>query len=214
VVNTFVEGSDVAHQEVLDIDEEAFRKDRLAAKHYGYLLVPQARRFLQQGKVASSGSPSVEEAKKEIAAFVVEEMDPGTLYLLGPGTTIRAITDALDLSKTLLGVDAVYDGALIGEDLNERAILDLFKEHQQRAIVVTPLGGNGFIFGRGNKQFTPRVIRQTGPKNIRVVATRQKLEPLDCLRVDTGELEVDEILAGWTTVIVGYRESRMVKVAI
>lgn len=214
MVDAFVEGSDVTEQEVLDIDEEAFREDRLDAKHYGHLLAPQTRRFLQHGKVASSGSPSVQEAKKEIAAFLVEQMDDETLYLIGPGTTLRAVTDALDLQKTLLGVDAVHRGAIVGQDLNERAILSLFEEYEKRVIIVTPLGGNGFIFGRGNKQFTPEVIRQTGPENVRVIGTRQKLRPLDCLRVDTGDQTVDEMLAGWVTVTVGYRESRMMKVAV
>jgi predicted polyphosphate/ATP-dependent NAD kinase len=214
MVDAFIEGAAVAEQEVLDIDEEAFRQDRLASRHYGYLLVPQTRQLLQHGKVASSGSPSVEEAKKEIAAFVVETMDEETLYLLGPGTTVRGITDAMDLPKTLLGIDAVRGGTLVGKDLNECDILGLFEEHKRRVIIVTPLGGNGFIFGRGNKQFTPEVIKETGEENVRVIATRQKLRPLDCLRVDTGDAETDEMLAGWRTVTVGYRESRMMKVAM
>jgi predicted polyphosphate/ATP-dependent NAD kinase len=213
MVDAFIEGSDVTKQEVLDIDEEAFREDRLASRHYGHLLVPQTRRFLQQGKVASSGSPSVEEAKKEIAAFIVEEMEEEVLYLLGPGTTLRAITDALDLPKTLLGVDAVSDGKMAGEDLNEQAFLSFLEQYEKRVIMVTPLGGNGFIFGRGNKQFTPEVIRRVGPRNVRVLSTRQKLSPIDYLRVDTGDQEVDEMLSGWRTVTVGYRESRMIKVS-
>jgi predicted polyphosphate/ATP-dependent NAD kinase len=212
MVDAFVEDRGVTEQEVLDIDEDAFRQDRLESKHYGTLLVPEEQRFLQHGKVASTRSPSVEESKQEIAAFIVEEMDPETLYLIGPGTTLKAVTDTLDLPKTLLGVDAVVDQELVAEDLNERKIVDLFKRHPQRVIIVTPLGGNGFIFGRGNKQFTPRVISQVGPENIRVIATRQKLKTLDCLRVDTGDLEVDEMLCGWLTVTVGYRESRMMEV--
>ena len=212
MVDAFVENGSVTEQEVLDIDEDAFRQDRLESKHYGTLLVPEEQRFLQHGKVASTRSASVEESKREIAAFVVEEMNPKTLYLIGPGTTLKAVTDALDLPKTLLGVDAVAGQELIGEDLNEQQILDLFERHPERTILVTPLGGNGFIFGRGNKQFTPRVISQVGPKNVRVVATRQKLQALDCLRVDTGDLEVDEMLCGWATVTVGYRESRMMAV--
>jgi predicted polyphosphate/ATP-dependent NAD kinase len=215
MVDAFVhDGSGVTEQEVLDIDEEAFRRDRLASRHYGYLLVPQAERHLQHGKVASSGSPSVEESKKEIAAFFVEGMDPETLYLLGPGTTVRAITDAMGLPKTLLGVDAVHDHRLVGQDLNERGILELLERYERRVIVVTPLGGNGFIFGRGNKPFTPEVIECVGSDNVRVIATRQKLRPLDCLRVDTGDADVDEMLSGWLTVTVGYRESRMMKVAV
>jgi predicted polyphosphate/ATP-dependent NAD kinase len=214
LVDAFVEGSGVTEEEVLDIDEEAFRENRLASQHYGMLLVPQVRRYLQHGKVASSSSQSVEESKKEIAAWIVEEMDRETLYLLGPGTTVRAITEEMGLPKTLLGVDAVHDRHLVGQDLNERGILDLFERHERRIIIVTPLGGNGFIFGRGNKQFTPEVIRQAGAENIRVVGTPQKLRALDCLRVDTGDLEVDEMLSGWATATVGYRQSRMMKVAM
>jgi predicted polyphosphate/ATP-dependent NAD kinase len=212
LVDAFVHGSGATEQEVLDIDEEAFRRDRLDSRHYGYLLVPQDKRYLQHGKVASSSSLSVEESKKEIAAFVVEEMDRETLYLLGPGTTVRAITEALGLRKTLLGVDAVQDHQLVGEDLNERGILDLLERYEKGVIVVTPLGGNGFIFGRGNKPFTPRVIEHVGAENVRVIATRQKLRPLDCLRVDSGDIAVDAMLSGWITVTVGYRQSRMIKV--
>jgi predicted polyphosphate/ATP-dependent NAD kinase len=212
MVDAFVENGSVTEQEVLDIDEDAFRQDRLESKHYGTLLVPEEQRFLQHGKVASTRSASVQESKEEIAAFVVEEMNPETLYLIGPGTTLKAITDAMGLPKTLLGVDGVVNRELVGEDLNEHQILDLFERHPRRAIIITPLGGNGFVFGRGNKQFTPQVIRQVGLENVRVIATRHKLQSLDCLRVDTGDLEVDEMLCGWVTVTVGYRESRMMEV--
>jgi predicted polyphosphate/ATP-dependent NAD kinase len=212
MVDAYLNDSGVTEEEVLDIDEDAFREDRLASRHYGFLLVPQAPRYLQHGKVASTMSQSVEENKREIAAWIVEEMGPETLYLLGPGTTVKAITDEMGLAKTLLGVDAVYDQRLVGRDLNERSILDLLGRYEKRVIVVTPLGGNGFIFGRGNKQFTPRVIRQVGADNVRVVATQQKLRSLDCLRVDTGDVEVDAMLSGWTRVTVGYRHSRMIEV--
>jgi predicted polyphosphate/ATP-dependent NAD kinase len=212
MVDAFLEGTDVTEEEVLDIDEEAFREDRLASRLYGYLLVPEVQRFLQPGKVASSVSKSSKESKRDIAAFVVEEMDPERLYLLGPGTTLRAITDEMGLPKTLLGVDAVCAGELVGKDLNERGILSLFERYEQRAIVVTPIGGNGFIFGRGSKQFTPKVIRQVGKKNVLVVATRDKVSKLDCLRVDTGDPEVDGMLSGYITVTVGYKEGMMVEV--
>lgn len=212
LVDAFVKDGSVTEEEVLDIDEEAFREDRLASRHYGTLLVPEERRFLQHGKIASSGSPSVEQSKREIATFVVEEMRLDTLYLLGPGTTVRAIAEELGLRKTLLGVDAVRNQRLIAEDLNEERILALLERYPQRTIIVTPLGGNGFILGRGNKQLTPEVIRQVGPDGVQVVSTRQKLQSLDCLRVDTGDVKLDQMLAGWRTVTVGYRESRMMRV--
>lgn len=213
LVDVFLRDGGVAYEEVLDIDEEAYRNDRLESQRYGTLLVPEERRFLQHGKVGSGTTPSVEESKREIAAFVVEAMNPETLYLLGPGTTVRAVAEKMDLPKTLLGVDAVLHGSLVGEDLNEEKILKLFEQHPQRAIIVTPLGGNGFIFGRGNKQFTPEVIDLVAREGIRVIATRHKLRSLDCLRVDTGDRDIDDMLSGWTSVTVGYRESRMIRVA-
>jgi len=212
MVDAFVEGADLIEEEVLDIDEKAFREDRLASQLYGYLVVPEARGFLQPGKAASSMAQSSRLSKKEIAAYIVEEMDPKTLYLLGPGTTVRAITDEMGLSKTLLGVDAVYAGQMVEMDLNERGILRLFELYAKRKIIVTPIGGNGFIFGRGSKQFTPQVIKQVGRENILVVGTLDKLKQLDCLRVDTGEFELDEMLRGDLSVWVGYGEAFVLKV--
>ena len=212
MVDAFVDGADVTEEEVLDIDEDAFREDRLASRLYGYLVVPEVRRFLQPGKAASSVSKSSVESKKEIAADVVEGMDAETLYLLGPGTTLRAITDEMGLPKTLLGVDAVRAEKLVGTDLNEKGILRLLERYEKRKIIVTPIGGNGFIFGRGSKQFTPEVIKRVGRENIVVVGTRDKLNRLDCLRVDTGDFELDELLCGYMEVVVGYKEGMMVKV--
>jgi len=143
---------------------------------------------------------------------VVEEMDPEALYLLGPGTTLRSITDEMDLSKTLLGVDAVLAGKLSGKDLNEKAILGLLENYDRRKIVVTPIGGNGFIFGRGSKQFTPEVIRQVGKDNIMVVGSKDKVSQLDCLRVDTGDWDVDQMLSGHIEVTVGRKEGMMMEV--
>ena len=212
MVDAFVEGTDVTEQEVLDIDEDAFREDRLASRLYGYLIVPNVRSFLQSGKAASSISKSSVESKEEIASYIVEQMDRETLYLLGPGTTLKAIADEMGLQKTLLGIDAVSAGKLAGKDLNEKGILNLLKIYEKRKIIVTPIGGNGFIFGRGSKQFSPEVIKQVGRENIMVVGTRDKINRLDCLRVDTGDFDVDRFLCGYLEVTVGCKEGMMVKV--
>ncbi len=212
LLDAFIEGAEVAEEEVLDIDEEAFRRGILDATMYGYLLVPHAERWLQGGKEASSAVASSLENKREIAEFVADQLEDTTLYLFGPGTTVKAIADELGIGKTLLGVDAVLNKKLIGEDLNESAILELLNRYQKRKIVVTPLGGSGFIFGRGNKQFTPRVIRQVGRENIIVVATRDKLNQLKCLRVDTDDFELDRTLSGYLDVIVGYKFSKVLPV--
>jgi len=212
MVDAFVDSTDVTEGEVLDIDEDAFRDNILASKLYGYLLVPNVRKSLQAGKEASNVSVTSAEAKKEIAAYIVESMDKKALYLLGPGTTLKTIADEIGIPKTLLGVDGIFDGKLVGTDLNESGILELFKKYEKRKIIVTPIGGNGFIFGRGSKQFTPEVIRQVGRENIIVVGTVGKLNRLDCLRVDTGDYESDKILSGYMEVIVGYKE--MMKVSV
>jgi predicted polyphosphate/ATP-dependent NAD kinase len=212
MIDSFVECGDLTEEEVLDIDEEAFREDRLASRLYGYLVVPDAQRFLQPGKAASSVGLSSQASKIEIAEHIVDEMDEKTLYLLGPGTTLKAITEEMGLPKTLLGVDAVSAGILVGKDLNEKGILRLLERYEKRKIIVTPIGGNGFIFGRGSKQFTPEVIKQVGMENILVVATRDKVNKLDCLRVDTADFVLDEMLSGYHEVWVGYREAIVMKV--
>jgi predicted polyphosphate/ATP-dependent NAD kinase len=212
MVDACIEGSGFVEEEVLDIDEEAYREDRLSSRLYGYLIVPEVRKFLQAGKAASETALPSRLIKKEIAEYIVSEMDNKTLYLLGPGTTVKAITDELGLPKTLLGVDAVQAGQMVEKDLNERGILRLFERYENRTIIVTPIGGNGFIFGRGSKQFTPKVIKQVGKDNILVVGTRDKVNQLDCLRVDTGDFELDKNLSGYLKVWVGEREAIVMKV--
>jgi predicted polyphosphate/ATP-dependent NAD kinase len=213
LLGAFVEGADVSEEEVLDVDEDAFRAGRVDSRHYGFLLVPEVGRLLQAGKEASGIGASTAEAKREIAAAIIETMQPQTLYLLGPGTTVRAIADELGVEKTLLGVDAVIDGHLAGSDLNEHSILELLDRYPQAVIIVTPLGGNGFIFGRGNKQFTGQVLRRIGLDNIVVIANRDKLLGFSSLHVDTGDVELDDALAGYIDVIVGrdYRKVMAVR---
>ena len=199
-------------KEVLDIDEQAFRDNRLASKLYGYLKVPNFMKFLQKGKEASNMQTSSVMNKKEIARFIVSNMRDNILYLFGPGTTLKTITEELHVSKTLLGVDAYYKDALIGRDLNERQILSLMKKYDHTKIIVTPIGGNGFIFGRGSKQFTPKILQQVGRDNIIIIGTADKIRQLDCLRVDTGNFEVDQILSGHMKVIIGENEEMILEV--
>lgn len=212
MVDAFIEGAHTAEEEVLDIDEKVFRENRLASTLYGYLLVPAVKKYLQGGKECSNISGTALESKKAIAAYVIEHMDKDALYLLGPGTTLKAIADAVGIPKTLLGVDAFADGRLVGSDINEKEILSLSQKFEKKRIIITPIGGNGFIFGRGNRQFTPEVIKQIGRKNIIVVGTRDKLNKLEALRVDTGDLTLDQTLSGYTEVTVGYKETLKMEV--
>lgn len=212
LVDAFLSNGGFTEEEVLDIDEEAYRKNQLQAQLYGYLRVPQENDYIQHSKSASSHVGSELENKIETADWFVEKMEDGVLYLFGPGTTVQAITDLLAQDKTLLGVDAYFDGEIIGKDLNEEQILKLLQEYPERKIVVTPIGGNGFIFGRGNKQFTPKILKAVGLKNILIVSTKDKLGNLSQLRVDTGDPALDAEFKGYREVIYGYRESRMIRI--
>jgi predicted polyphosphate/ATP-dependent NAD kinase len=198
--------------EVMDIDEEAVRRGVVSAKLYGYLKVPFERRFLQGLKTPSS--PSEQAAMTEIGAAVASGMEDGWLYIIGPGTTTRAITDRLGLEKTLIGVDVVADGKLIAADVNESQLLALL-EGRKAKIVVTPIGGQGYLFGRGNQQISPEVIKRIGKENIVVVSTSGKIHSLRGrpLRVDTGDLELDEMLSGHIRIVTGYSEQIVYRVA-
>jgi predicted polyphosphate/ATP-dependent NAD kinase len=129
-----------------------------------------------------------------IAIYIIEEMKPNIIYIMGPGTTTRTISDLLDQKKTLLGVDLFLEKKIIANDVNETQILQTIKGKTSK-IIVTPIGGQGFIFGRGNQQISSKVIRQVGLDNIVVVATNSKLDRLKSLRVDTGDLELDKELS-------------------
>jgi predicted polyphosphate/ATP-dependent NAD kinase len=199
--------------EVMDIDEEAFRQGALSARLYGYLKVPYRMSLVQSQKVPSAGESA---AVAAIAEDVAEKMEEGVLYVIGPGTTTRAIAEELGLEKTLLGVDAVLDRSLIASDTNEAQLLELLDDHggPPAKIIVTPIGGQGYLFGRGNQQISPRVIEKVGRENVLVVSTPDKLYALGSqpLLVDTGDRVVDEMLSGYIMVVTGYNERAVRKV--
>jgi len=198
--------------EIMDIDEAAFRNGVLTAKLYGYLKTPYQRRLLQGLK--SGSAPNEVASQMEIAHQVVNSMEDDVLYIIGPGTTTRAITTRLGLEKTLLGVDVLRNRELVARDVNEAMLLELV--HGARAkIILTPIGGQGFLFGRGNQQISPAVIKNVGVENILVVSTREKINSLrgQPLLVDSGERELDQLLSGHIKVITGYDESVIYKVA-
>lgn len=197
--------------EVLDLDEEAYRAGRVSPALHGYLRVPYRRESIQGGKEPSPAGE--EDAARAIAAEVVERMTDGRAYILGPGTTTRAIADRLGLSKTLVGVDVVRDREVVVADASEADLLRVVSE-TPAVVVVAPIGGQGFIFGRGNLQISPAVLSRAGAANVLVVATPAKLAGLGGrpLRVDTGDLEVDRGLAGHARVITGHRELTLYRV--
>ena len=202
-----------AEAEVLDIDEDAYRQGKVRARLFGYLRVLQARGGVQGAKVGTP--PSEGYLQQTIAARVAEEMEPGVTYFIGPGTTTQAVLKHLGLPGSLLGVDAVRDGELLGRDLAEQDLLQLVRDGPVR-IVVSPIGGQGHILGRGNQQLSPQVVRAAGGKaSLLVLATPGKLASLQGkpLLVDTGDPALDAELSGYLRVITGYREQAIYQVA-
>jgi len=198
--------------EVMDIDETAFRQGRVSARLCGYLRVPFRRNLVQAAK---SPSPAGEEADQEaIAIEVARRLQPGWCYLLGPGTTTRAIAAHLGLEKSLLGVDVICDGCLIARDVDERQLLEVI-EGRKAKIILTPIGGQGHILGRGNQPISPSVLQKVGPEGLVVVSTRQKIDALRGapLRVDSGDPGLDRQLSGYTRVITGYGEECVYRVS-
>jgi predicted polyphosphate/ATP-dependent NAD kinase len=201
-------------QEVRDIDEEAFRHDVVRSRFYGEMLVPGEGRYLQHTKVG--GRESHELVAADIAAWLVENMEPQRTYLIGPGSTTAAIMDELGLPNTLLGVDVVRGGKLLATDANEEVLIGRLAEAQGPAsIVVTVIGGQGHVFGRGNQQFSPTVIREVGLDNIIIVAAKSKVSALEGrpLLVDTNDPGLDDALAGYYSIVTGYDDHVLYRVA-
>jgi len=198
--------------EVLDLDEDAYRLGRVSPRLFGSLRVPDSRRQLQGRK--SPSAPDERGRLLAIAQDVIDQMDDDVAYIIGPGTTTRPILTTLGLEKTLVGVDVLLRRRLLMADANEASLLAVTREHPIR-LVVTPIGGQGFVFGRGNLQISPAVLRSTDRENLLIVSTPEKIHGLRGrpLLVDTGDPEVDRNLCGYVRVITGYNERVIYRVA-
>ncbi len=201
--------------EVMDLNEAAYRSGELFARCYGYLSVPADEARMQAMKQGGVNSEAL--ALQDIATDVVENMEDEVLYFIGAGTTTAAVMDELGLPNSLLGVDAVLNRQLLASDMDERAMLALLDKGAGKArkakIVVTAIGGQGHIFGRGNQQFSPAVIAKVGGENIIVIVTNEKLRALQGrpLLLDTGSVELDKKLAGVKPVVTGFEQRTLYK---
>lgn len=191
--------------EVMDIDEESYREGQVESRLYGYLKIPFERNLIQTSKSPSRYKEG--DILKAIALDIIDRMSDRVIYIIGPGTTTRPILNELGLDKTLIGVDVILEKKILKFDVNEDDLLKLTQARDAK-IIVTPIGGQGFLFGRGNLQISPRVIQKVGKENIEIVSTIDKILSLKGrpLLVDTGDKDIDAILCGYKQVITGYRE--------
>ena len=210
VVEMLVKGELVtlADADVMDIDEDAFRQGTVKAKRYGEMQTPSEVRYMQA--VKNGGKETDELVLADIAAHVVSQMDEDTFYIMGSGSTVEAIMEEMGLENTLLGVDLIKDQTLVAQDLTAKQLLELTHD-QSTKLVITLIGGQGHIFGRGNQQLSPLLIRAIGKENIIVVATKTKLQALNGrpLICDTGDGELDDELTGYIKVTTGFNDHIM-----
>lgn len=204
---------DVKPHDVRDIDEEAFRENIVKAKLYGEMRVPQAGQFVQSVK---QGGVEVEElVLQDIAADIVQGMEDDVVYFIGSGKTTLAIMDELLLDNTLLGIDAVLNHQLLQNDVSEQDILSYLEQYPCRA-VISIIGGQGHIIGRGNQQFSAKVLRQLGKENITIISTKAKISALEGrpLIVDSGDNQLDEDFSGTIEVVTGFQDQIIYPVGI
>ena len=200
--------------DVMDIDESLFREGVVKAKRYGEMQIPCELRYVQA--VKSGGKESDELVLQDIAADVINKMED-ELYVIGSGSTTAFLMEEIGLENTLMGVDLVQDQDLIASDVIESDIWQQIEANKNAGVklVITLIGGQGHIFGRGNQQLSPRVIRAIGKENIIIIATKTKLAGLNNkpLIADTGDQVLDQELSGFMTITTGYNDQVLYPVA-
>jgi len=205
--------AEITEFEIMDADEKDIRNDTFTVKLYGLMRGPFLSTHFQGSKQVSPETVDERNNQTATGKFIMEEMQPDGTYILGPGTTIQRIAELLSIEKTVLGVDIYKKGKVI-LDVDERRILEEVDDWQHTWIILSPIGHQGILFGRGNQQISPKIIKRVGKERIIVAATKNKLQSIEgnVLRVDTGDAKVDAMLKGYVRVVTDYREWRLVQV--
>jgi predicted polyphosphate/ATP-dependent NAD kinase len=214
VVLAFAENqAQIAEFEIIDADEKAIRSDTFAVKLHGFLKCPFVSTRIQGSKQLSPETVDEKENQTAAARYVIEEMQSDAAYIFGPGTTVKRVAELLGVEKTVLGVDIYKKGEVI-LDVDERRILEEIEDWKNTWVILSPIGHQGILLGRGNQQISPEIVKRVGRQRIIVVATKSKLQSIEgnVLRVDTGDVEVDNMLRGYIKVATDYREWRLVQV--
>lgn len=197
------EGFTASLREVVDLDEDAYRTGRVSATLYGTMRVPDRPRELQSMK--QSGFTREADQMSAIAGYLEEHLEPGVTYAVGSGSTAKCILQRLGLPYELLGVDILRDGALLATDVTEQELWGYARSGGLR-VIVSPIGGQGFVFGRGNHQFSARVLQAVGKDNITIVSPESKILSIPGyqLHIDCGDPQVNASLRGYYNVLCGY----------
>lgn len=190
---------------VMDIDEQAFRTGVVKARRFGQMRIPALLRYVQSVKMG--GRESEELVLADLAAYVVSQLEDNVRYVMGSGSTVAAVMAELGVDNTLLGVDVVENGQLIAKDVTAAQLLQLVQGRPSK-LIITLIGGQGHVFGRGNQQLSPEVVRAIGRDNILLIASKTKLQQLDGrpLLADSGDATLDKQLTGLINILTGYND--------
>lgn len=218
MLHEFVHGRlTIGDVEIMDLDEERYRRGDWNIRLFGIAKGVVEPTFVQVGK-STFENISDDAIKDELTEHIVDEMEDNSdyLYLFGSGGTIGYVAKKIGLKNTLLGIDAVFQNKVICNDLNESDIIKLIDKYPKMKVILSPIGAQGFILGRGNLQLSPKIIRKINLDNIIVISTPAKLASTPVIRVDTGDKKLDKEFKEkeFMMVVIGYRLSRVVKIQI
>ena len=220
VIRAFLDGDLLpARTEVMDLDEEVYRSGEWRVRMYGEAMTPSSPRWMQGAKeqVMAADESETIAALAEHVKVEIEE-NPHLLIIWGSGGTLREVAELCGHATTLLGIDitcAAWEEPLKA-DLNEAEMLKIIANHKgEKLLLLSPMGGQGFLIGRGNLQLSPEVLRAIGLDNILGVVTPAKLLALAQIRIDSGEPELDEEFQQrkYVKLLQGFRTTRIMRIA-
>lgn len=218
VLSAWLEGDLLlSSTEVLDLDEDLYRQGKWVVKLYAEAITPASPRWMQGSKMRVEASGE-EEIIQGLADHVRETLIHDEMMIVwGSGGTLRTIGGILGFELNTLGIDITIGDNIIGSDLNENEILAALRGHQGDVILLlSPMGGQGFLIGRGNLQLSPDVLKIIGVHRVLGIVTPAKMLTLRSLRIETGDLEMDERFSNkkYLKVLQGYRTTRVLKVSV
>jgi predicted polyphosphate/ATP-dependent NAD kinase len=211
LVGQLQSGFETILRDVTDLDEVAYRTGHVELELKGNLRVPLSP-AIQDGKVATSTETPLEPLVEQ----VLQEWDPDALVLVGAGSVCQAVKAQFWGKPTLLGVDAIQGSRIIQNDLDDRRIAELVDAQSQGGgkvrVVLSTIGGQGMLLGRGTQMFRPDVLRKVGWDSLRVIAPPEKLLGLKGLHIDTGDADFDATAPKHIRVVTGWNETRMMRI--
>ena len=199
--------------EIMDLDEDMRRYDQIRTRLIGYATIPSDKFLVQNPK--SYVQLNDEESINGISEYLDNKLDKEATYIVGPGRTTQNFLNRIGVSGTLLGVDVLKGRKVIGRDVNSREV-DILTRDGLLYIISGIIGGQGFLFGRGNQQITAEIIQRVKKENILIIASTKKIYelPRQCILIDTGNQKLDNELAGYVKVQTEKNRAFIIKLEI